>query len=463
MKSAEGRTPSQETGYGKRDRRQDRRQVRREYAGQITVLAVPIIIENILQTLLGTVDTYFAGQIHDNAIAAIGVTSLIVNIYIAFYTAVSVGTSSVAARYMGRGDRKAAEDAARQSVVMGAALGIVVGAVSLGFCVPILRLSGAEEEVLAFAVPYYLIVAVPSVLICLSLVLSACLRASKDTKTPMYVTGFSNLANVALNCLFIRLGFGITGLALATTVSRLLGVCLLAAKLCRRDAALRLSFKGFHFNRDSARTVAAIGGPAGMEKLIMRTGQLIYNGMIISLGTGAYVAHNVAGTIENFAYIPDFGFGMAAAVMTGICLGEQNPQKAREITALTTKLVMGLMVIFGVVFFVFAPQLVSCFTQTPEVRRMAASVLRLIAFFQPMGAVTQIMGSSLQGAGDTKFPMYATLVGIWGIRIGLGYTLAAGLGMGLFGVWCAYAMDITLRGVLLTVRFQRGKWESIQI
>jgi len=90
-------------------------------------------------------------------------------------------------------------------------------------------------------------------------------------------------------------------------------------------------------------------------------------------------------------------------------------------------------------------------------------VLRLIAFFQPFAALTQIMTSALQGAGDTKFPMYATLIGIWVIRVGIGYLLAVTFNLGLFGVWCGYAMDITIRGILLLIRFLRGKWQKIMI
>ncbi|MGN1413410.1 MAG: MATE family efflux transporter [Anaerovoracaceae bacterium] len=148
-----------------------------------------MILENILQTLLGTTDTYFAGQLADEAIAGIGVTSLIMNIFISFFTAVSVGTTAVTARAFGAGDREKVNRTVIHSVVLALVLGLAVGLVCGLFAKPILRISGAEETVLSYALPYYMVVTVPSAVLCLQLVLSACLRAVKDTRTPMYVTG----------------------------------------------------------------------------------------------------------------------------------------------------------------------------------------------------------------------------------------------------------------------------------
>lgn len=219
------------------------------------LLALPVIMENILQTLLGTTDTYFAGQMADEAIAGIGVTNLIMNLFISFFTAVSVGTTAITARAFGAGDREKVNRTVVHSMAL--VLGIAVG-----------------------------------------------LRAVKDTRTPMYVTGGSNILNIGLNLLFIRMGLGIFGMGLATTLSRAAGAAVLFLRLKRSDSIRlhRCSLQGDE--------IAAVGIPAGMEKLIMRMGQLVYNAMILSLGTAAYVAHNVAGTIESYSYIPAMGFGL---------------------------------------------------------------------------------------------------------------------------------------------------------
>lgn len=424
-------------------------------------LAAPIITENILQNLLGTTDTFFAGRLGDEAIAAISITTLIMNIVIAFFTAVAVGATAVVARYYGRGDYERVNKIIFHIIVIASALGLALGLLCFVFRSPILAFSGADATILKTAMPYYLVVVVPSLFLCLQLSLSACLRAIADTKTPMVITGGANLLNIILNAVFMALGWGVFGLGLATTLSRTLATVILYLRLRTHD-------KNVHptpcpLEKKELTTILTIGIPAGLEKLIQRIGQLLYNAMIISLGTSAYVAHNIGGTIEGYSYIPAMGLGLAVANIVGTCLGENNPQRARRLTTTTYVLATALMVLIALIFYLFAPQLAALFTDTAAVQEMVVQVLRIIAFFQPFLGLVLIMTSALQGAGDTKFPMITTLIGIWGIRIGVGYTLAVVWGFGLVGVWSAYALDLVIRGLLLLFRFARGRWQTIEI
>ena len=427
----------------------------------IFYLSLPIIIENLLQTLLGTVDTFFAGQLTDAAIAGVGVTGLVMNLCISFFTAVSAGSTAIIARRFGERDFEKVHAAVLHALCMGIMLGIAVGSVCLFFGRKILQLTGAEGMVLSCALPYFYIVAVPCVLLCLQLVLSGCLRAVKDTKTPMYVTGASNLLNIFLDILFIKAGFGVFGLGLATTLARGAGLAVLFLCLRRRNKvfgqySIRLRRKEFAL-------LLRIGVPAGIEKLIMRAGQLIYNGMILSIGTASYVAHNVAGTIESYGYIPAMGFGLAVCTMTGISLGEKQVQAAKAQVRIAYWLTVSVMIVIGAVFYVFAPQLAALFTETFAVQEMVTDVLRIIAWFQPFAALVQVLTGALQGAGDTNFPMYATFFGIFVLRTGLGYLLAVTLGMGLSGIWFAYAEDLMVRGAMLLGRFRQEKWMKIAL
>lgn len=297
------------------------KRLKKEEILTILSLSFPIIIENILQTLLGTTDTYFAGKLADNAIAGISITNIIMNIFISFFTAISIGTTAVVSRNYGKQDYKKTNQIMGQSILVSIIIGLLVGLICLFFYRPILYVSGADDSVLKFAIPYYLIVAVPSVFLCLQLVLSSCLRAIKDTKTPMYATGFSNILNILLDMLFINLGMGVIGLALATTISRIVGMFILLFKLQHHDNRIYLSKNSFIINKEIISSLLFIGLPAGIEKIIMRVGQLIYNNMIISIGVSAYVAHNIAGTIESYAYIPAMGFGLAISTLIGISIG----------------------------------------------------------------------------------------------------------------------------------------------
>lgn len=435
----------------------------------IIALALPAMIENILQVFIGVVDTYFIGKIGTEAIAGVGVTNLIMNIYIAFFIALGVGTTAIISRNIGANNTENANDAVKQSVIMALGIGIVFGIINLVFSKKILLLLGAEERVLRYALPYFLSVAVPSVFLCLMMILSSALRGSGDTKTPMKVMIIANIINIILDYILIFgifnfAGLGILGAGIATTISRVVGVILLLQKINSDKTKIHINILDkWNINKDILKSITRIGLPAAFEKLIMRFGQLVYGGMIIKIGTEAYAAHNIAGTIETFSYLPGMGFGVAAATLVGQSLGAKKKDEAHKIGLISYFLATVFMILIGVIFYIFAPIFARLFSEDKEVIDLVVKVLRIIALFQPFLCMTLVITSILQGAGDTKFPMYSTLIGIWGVRVLGVYVLGIKLNMGLVGVWIAYALDLTVRGVILMIRFINGKWKEIII
>lgn len=435
----------------------------------IMVLAIPAIIENILQVFIGAVDTYFVGKIDTVAIAGVGVTNLIMNVYIAFFLALGVGTTAIVSRNIGAGDAKQAKNAVKQSLLLALFFGAITGLINLLFARQILMIMGAEKRVIQYALPYFFTVAVPSVFLCVTMVLSSALRGAGDTKTPMKIAFVSNIMNGVLDYILIFgifnfSGFGILGAGLATTISRIISVALLMKKLNSRKTEIGIKFlEKWRIDKTMLKSITKISLPAAVERLIMRSGQLIYGGMIIKIGTEAYAAHNIAGTIEAFSYLPGMGFGVAAATLVGQNLGAKKAAQAKRLGLTSYYLATGFMVAVGAVFYIFAPFLAGLFTKDTVVIDLVVRVLRIIALFQPFLCITLVTTSALQGAGDTKFPMYSSLIGIWGIRVLGVYILCIKLGMGLEGVWLAYAMDITVRGIILMARYLKGKWQEISI
>lgn len=435
----------------------------------ILILALPAMIENILQVFIGVVDTYFVSRLGTEAIAGVGITNLIMNVYIAFFIAIGVGTTAIVARNIGAGDKETANHSVKQSIIMAVGIGLVTGTINLLFSRRLFLLVKAEQKVIEYALPYFWIVAIPSVFLCVMMVLSSSLRGAGDTKTPMKVGLIANVINAVLDYILIFgiLGFsglGIVGAALATTVSRIIGCIILFIKINDKKTNLTVKlFDKWKVDKKAIKSITKIGLPAAIEKLIMRFGQLVYSGMIIKIGTAAYAAHSIAGTIESFSYLPGFGFAIAASTLVGQSLGAEKPEEARSYGLLSNFLSTIFMVVIGAVFYIFAPLLAGIFTKNAEVASQVVKVLRIIALFQPFLCITVVIPSALQGAGDTKFPMYSTLIGIWGVRVLGVYFLGIVLEMGLVGVWLAYAFDICVRGIILMSRFMKGKWKEIKI
>ncbi len=435
----------------------------------VLTLAIPAMIENTLQVFIGVVDTYFVSRLGTEAIAGVGITNLIMNIYIAFFIAIGVGTTAIVARNIGAGNIEAANHSLKQSIIMALGIGLISGLINLIFSIRLFSLLGAEQGVTDYATPYFLIVAVPSVFLSVMMVLSSALRGSGDTKTPMKVGIIANIINAVLDYILIFgiLGFsglGIVGAALATTISRMVGVIILIVKINEKKGKLSINiFEKWEIDKKAIRSITKIGLPAAFEKLIMRSGQLVYSSMIITIGTKAYAAHNIAGTIESFSYLPGFGFAIAASTLVGQRLGAQKPEEAQGYGLLSNFISTIFMIVVGVIFYISAPFLAGICTKDAEVSILVVKVLRIIALFQPFLSMTFVITSALQGAGDTKFPMYSTLIGIWGIRVLGVYFLGIVLNMGLVGVWLAYAFDISIRGTILMTRFLKGKWKLIKI
>ncbi|WP_053983484.1 MATE family efflux transporter [Niameybacter massiliensis] len=430
----------------------------------ILLLAFPVIIENILQVLLGTTDTYFAGKLAPEAIAAIGSVNLVMNIFIAFITTISVGASAIIARYIGLKELKKAKVSMQQAIILACSIGLVLGLLSFIVAKPLLLLLGTETNVLKYAIPYFYTVGIPCVFLSLMMILSSTLRSMGDTKTPMIAAVVANLLNMILNYvlifgLFNIPGLGIVGAGLATTLSRIVAVSILIFKLYHGNRIIKFQLRDcWILDKKVFLSILGIGMPAGIEKLIMRAGQMVYGSVILSLGTSAYVAHNIAGTIESYSYLPAMGFGIAAATLVGQSLGAKNVQLAKQYGLVANILSTIVMILIGLFFFTTAPILASLFTNDMEIQSLVVNVLRIIALFQPFLSITNVIASALQGAGDTKFPMYATLIGVWGIRVVFGYFFAVIFNLGLVGIWLAYSLDILLRGLLLMYRFLRGKW-----
>ena len=424
---------------------------------QMYQLAVPTIIENIFQITLSTVDTWFVAGLGAVAISAVGLNTLISNLYLTFFIALGTGISIMTARSHGEMKPFKTNERIQEGLLITLGISalillinILLGHIFLGFL-------AKDPELKATAYVYFRVVILPIAGLAAMTVLSSILKSLKDTRTPMYTVLIINLINVVLDWILIRgvgnfQGLGLLGAGIATTSARFIGMIILLLRL----QSLTGFMSGFRFVvTESLREMIGYALPVGMEKLSMRIGQLVYGSLIVAIGIEHYAGHNIAGTIEAYSYLPAMGFGVASFTMIGHAIGEGHYEALRPIGFMTYRAATAMMIGIGVIFFVFAPQLTGLFTDDPTITYLVVTVLRLIALFQPMLACTQVLSSSLQALGDVKYPLFLTTIGIWCIRIVGTYVLGNRLGMGLVGVWIAYVIDISFRGIMLIIRFYK--------
>ncbi|GAE44856.1 multi antimicrobial extrusion (MATE) family transporter [Mesobacillus boroniphilus JCM 21738] len=270
----------------------------------ITVLAIPAVIENFFQTILGFVDTYFVSKIGLAEVSAVGVTNAVLAIYFALFMAIGVAANVRIANFLGANLPEKARHISQQSIVFAAIFGILTGIITLIFAEPLLKLMGIEAEVLEAGALYFRIVGIPSIVMSFMFVLSAILRGAGDTKSPMKVSIVINVINAVLDYVLI-FGFlfipemGIVGAALATVFSRLIGSIALFYYVNRTET---LTFRRDYWSIDKThlKELTTLGAPAAGERLVMRAGQIVYFGFVVASGRMRLPLTRLPATLKYF-------------------------------------------------------------------------------------------------------------------------------------------------------------------
>lgn len=241
------------------------------------------------------------------------------------------------------------------------------------------------------------------------------MRAAGDTRTPMKVGIWVNLIHIVLDYALIfgfhgLGGLGIAGAAWATVVVRMIGTVMLFLRIKKSQLSFPLRSQD---PKPFTVKLLRLSAPAAAERLIMRFGQVLYFGLIVRVGTDVYAAHMIAGNIEIFSYMPGYGLAVAATTLVGQSLGANRRRDAYQYGLWTTMIAVAFMTVIGVILFFFSPFAAAWFTDETDVIGMVTTALRIDAFAQPFLAVSLVVAGALQGAGDTKSPMYSTAIGMW--------------------------------------------------
>jgi putative MATE family efflux protein len=295
------------------------------------------------------------------------------------------------------------------------------------------------------------------------------LRGAGDTRTPMIITGIINVINIFLDfgLIFGNFGFprlGAIGSAVATTSARGIGAALILYVLFARGKIIQLDWRrGWRLKRSVLARILNIGWPSAAENVVFQLGFLAFSIVVIYLGTADLAAQQIAFNIAGFSILPAFAFGVAALTLVGQNLGAGDIPRAEASTRQAWKSGIVWMCAMGLAFFFGRHWLVGVYTTDPEVLRLGEMLMIFIAAVQPLQATAIVLGHALRGAGDTRATLVVTFIGVWIVRVGVGYLLGIVLGLGLFGVWLGWAADFTSRATLVWLRYRAGKWKTLKV
>ncbi len=437
-------------------------------ARRVLELAWPAVLEQLLNMTVGVVDTYMVGHLGVASLAAVGLSNQMVLLASAFFAAVATGSTALVAHHIGAEEPRKANRIAQQSLILGGIVGTAMMVVTWFLAYQILAWLRAEPEVIRLGGGYLRVICLTMVLMALMFVGNAVLRGAGDTRTPMIIMLAINVINILVAYLFIYgpLGLphlGVTGSALGAATARGLGGLIVLLLLRREHSPLHIELTGWHLDGMQIRRILNIGLPAGAEQVLMRLAHLGFAVIIAGLGTQAYAAHQVARMVLSLAFMPGFGFGVAATTVTGQYLGAERPRQAERGGYASFGWAIATMGGMSLFLLLFARPITALFIDEPTVVGLGAATVRVAALAMPPLAAGFAFSGSLRGAGDTRWVLFIYGICIWGLRVPLAYFFSISLGWGLVGAWVGICIDITVRAVFLWWRFRSGRWKELKV
>lgn len=434
-------------------------------------LSLPVVATRLLQVAVGWVDYYMVGGLGPASIAAVGLSRQLIMIIMVLILGVSTGCTVLVAHFTGQGAPREVSQVAKQSIMMGAVISLVISALGITFAPAALSLMGAEREVIAIGVPYMRVFFSGLIFMLLNFIGNSLLQGAGDTVTPLWIMLFVNIVHVLSNYAFINgvgpwPALGVTGAAVGTMFSRFLGMLAQFGVLYSGRFAVRL-LPGTSYRPDwgMMRRILRLGMPSAVQGVLRNGASLIFVRFVAMTpaATAAVAAYSLGLQTESLSFMPALAFMVAATTLVGQSVGAGRMKEAERWGWTVTGVSVTLMSLVGLALFLFAAPLVRIFTDDLAVVELGTSYLRTMAFSEPFLALAITLSGALRGGGDANAPLYFTIATHWFLRLPMAYILIFVLGLGVPGAWYAMAFSTVVQGLLTLWRFHGGRWKSMKV
>src|SRR6201993_602902 len=434
----------------------------------ILLLAIPMVLEMVLESLFAVVDVFFVGRIGANAVATVGLTESLLSLIFAVAIGLSMSTTAMVARRIGEKDPEGGSVAGVQAIVLGLTVSLCVGVPCFIFAPRLLQLMGASPEIVATGSGYARIALGGCGAIMMLFLNNAIFRGAGDAAIAMRLLWVSNIINLILDpCLIFGLGpfprLGVTGAALATFTGRSIGVLYQFYRLARGTERLPSLARHLRVNFGVLWRLIRVSITGILQFAIAHTSWIGLVRIVSIFGAAALAGYTIAIRILIFVILPSWGLSNAAATLVGQNLGAGKPDRAETSVWRTGFYNMLFLGGVGVVLIIFADPIVRLFTRDPEVIPLAASCLRILSYGNIGYAYGMVMLQAFNGAGDTVTPTIVNFFGFWLLEIPLAYLLAIPLRMQARGAYISIVAAEAAIAAVSIVLFKRGYWKKQQI
>jgi putative MATE family efflux protein len=434
----------------------------------IMLLAIPMVLEMVLESLFAVVDVFWVGRLGADAVATVGLTESLLSLVIAVGFGLGMSTTAMVARRIGEKDAKDAAVAGVQAIILGLSTSLVLGVPCWFYAPHLLRLMGASPQIVASGSGYARIALGGCGAILMLFLNNAIFRGAGDAAIAMRLLWVSNIINLILDsCLIFGLGpfprLGVTGAALATFTGRSIGVLYQFYRLLRGTERIHILSNQLRLNFGVLLRLVRVSLTGILQFTIADVSWVGLVRIISLFGSAALAGYTIAIRIVIFVILPSWGLSNAAATLVGQNLGAKQPERAEQSVWRTGLYNMFFLGSVGVFFVFFAEPVIRLFTNDPAVVPLAVSCLRIISYGNIGYAYGMVMLQAFNGAGDTVTPTIINFFGFWLLEIPLAYALAVPFKLEANGAYAAIVIAegaIAAAGVLI---FRRGRWKRQQI
>lgn len=432
---------------------------------RVLKLALPIIGENLLQTMVGVVDTLFVAALGASALAGVGVALEVVFFAIAILSSIAIGGTVLVSQAIGARNTEQANLLARQTVLWGVLLSIPLAVLGYTLSPTIVRVFHTEPDVAGHAVTYLRITGGTIITLLMTFVCGAVLRGAGDSQTPLRASIIANVTNVFLAYAMIFGEFGfprleVAGSAWSTTIGRGVAASILLWFLFsgRRTVSLR-GRRGWLPRVRIARNLLSLGVPAAIEQMLMSAGFTTMIAIVAVIGTDALAAQQVSFNALSIAFLPGFGFATAATALVGQSIGARDPEAARLASRISARWSLIWMTTGGLVYFLFSRDILRIFTDEPAVIDYGDGALKALAVSLPFWTFWTVYGGSLRGLGDSRTPMVASTISMW-LAVSLAWIAVNWYDGSLTTVWSTFLVTSPIAAVINTLAFRQRLRET---
>jgi putative MATE family efflux protein len=434
----------------------------------IFLLAVPMVLEMLLESLFAIVDIYFVNQVGNDAVSTVILTEASLTILYSVAWGLAMGVTAMVARRTGEKDFKSAADVAAQAVMLAVFFSVIISIIGFLFPRQILGFMGASAEVVQAHYHFTQVMLTGNIVIMLLFVNNGIYRGVGNANIAMKALLIANSINIVLDPLLIKgIGpfpkMGLMGAAVATTIGRSCGVLYQLYYLFNGKAIITVVKKQFTVNFQLIKNILSTSA-GGMFQFIIGSCSWMFLAMLIAeSGTAITAGYGTAIRICIFTILPAWGLANAAATLVGQNLGANQPDRAEKSVWRTSFIALIFFAFVALVFYFFGSTLMRFFTSDAEVIKAGTLCLRILAIGYIFFAYGMVIVQSFNGAGDTKTPTVINFFIYWLLQIPLAWFLAKFLKMGPLGVYCAICIAESVLALVSIIIFRRGKWKLVKV